>query len=224
MHAPLPGAPAWPAGTPAPLPGGEAALIGLAALAIVVIPFLWTLVDHLDTMAHEGIHALLAAAVGFSVLEFVLNRDASGHVRHTVEGFGVRVVLVAVAGYLGPSAFGLGAARLIETGHVIAVLWLAMVSVISVSFGLISVPLAVALLALVMRDSRSGLEEFIVYLLTWLMLLSGVRNAIRHGAGAGDARNLAAFTHLPRHLWALVWAAGTVLALFVGGSWLVLGR
>ncbi len=230
MHTALPGAHAMPAGTPGPLPGGEAALIGLAALAIVVIPFLWTLVDHLDTMAHEGIHALLAAAVGFSVLEFVLNRDASGHVRHTVEGFGLRVVLVAVAGYLGPSAFGLGAARLIETGHVIAVLWLAMVllvllmSVISVSFGLISVPLAVALLALVMRDTRSGLEEFIVYLLTWLMLLSGVRNAIRHGAGAGDARNLAAFTHLPRHLWALVWAAGTVLALFVGGSWLVLGR
>src|ERR1700759_4883091 len=153
MHASPPGlAVTGPVG-PAPLPGAEAVLIGLAALAIVAIPFLWALVDHMDTMAHEGIHALLAAAVGFSVLEFVLNRDGSGHVRHTVEGFGFRVVLVAVAGYLGPSAFGLGAARLIATGHVIAVLWLAMValvlllSVVSVSFGLVSVPIAVALLA-----------------------------------------------------------------------------
>jgi hypothetical protein len=218
------------AGGPAPLAGGEAALIGLAALAIVSIPFLWTLVDHVDTMAHEGIHALLAAALGFSVLEFVLNRDGSGHVRHDAERFGLRVLVISLAGYLGPSAFGLGAARLIATGHVIAVLWLAVVmlvlllSVISVSFGVVSVPLAVALLALVMRDTRSGLEEFIVYLLTWLMLLSGVRNAVRHGAGAGDAKNLAAATHLPRHLWALIWAVGTVLALFLGGSWLVIGR
>jgi Peptidase M50B-like len=31
---------------------------------------------------------------------------------------------VGVAGYLGPSAFGLGAAKLIEIGHSAAVLWL----------------------------------------------------------------------------------------------------
>jgi len=89
---------------------------------------------------------------------------------------------------------------------------------------IVTIPVAVTLLALVVRDSRSGLEEFIAYLLTWLMLLSGARTALRHGAGAGDARNLAAFTHLPRHLWALIWAAGTAAALCLGGSWLVLGH
>src|ERR1700759_3038887 len=115
MHASPPGlAVTGPVG-PAPLPGAEAALIGLLALAIVAIPFLWTLVDHVDTMAHEGIHALLAAALGVSVLEFVLNRAGSGHVRHDAERFGLRVLIVSLAGYLGPSAFGLGAARLIAT-------------------------------------------------------------------------------------------------------------
>jgi hypothetical protein len=73
------------------------------------------------------------------------------------------------------------------------------------------------------RNAHTGLEEFVVYLLTWLMLLSGARNAVRHGANAGDARNLTASTHLPRHLWALIWIAGTLFALAVAGKWLVLG-
>jgi hypothetical protein len=229
MHAPFPGVTALPPVTPAPLPGPEAALVGLAALAIVAIPFLWALVDHVDTMAHEGMHALLAILLGFSVLEFVLNRDGSGHVRHDAERFGLRVLLVSLVGYLGPSLFGLGAARLIETGHVIAVLWVAifllvlLLTLVSPSFGFVSVPVAVLLLVLVMRYQRTGLEEFVVYLLTWLLLLSGARNAAGHGAGAGDARNLSADTHLPRHLWALIWMAGTVLAVIIGGKWLILG-
>jgi hypothetical protein len=229
MNAPLPGLPALPPVTPAPLPGPEAALVGLAALAIVAIPFLWALVDHIDTMAHEGMHAIFAALLGFSVLEFVLNRDGSGHVIHDAERFGLRVLLVGLVGYLGPSAFGLGAARLIETGHVIAVLWVAilllvlLLTLISPSFGFVSVPVAVLLLVLVMRYQRTGLEEFVVYLMTWLLLLSGARNAVGHGAGAGDARNLSAGTHLPRRLWALIWMAGTVLAVIIGGKWLILG-
>jgi hypothetical protein len=229
MHAPFPGVPALPPVTPAPLPGPEAALVGLAALAIVALPFLWALVDHIDTMAHEGMHALLAILLGFSVLELVLNRDGSGHVRHDAERFGLRVLLVSLVGYLGPSLFGLGAAKLIETGHVIAVLWVAIIllvlllTLVSPSFAFVSVPVAVLLLVLVMRYQRTGLEEFVVYLMTWLLLLSGARNAVTHGAGAGDARNLSADTHLPRHLWALIWMAGTVLALCIGGKWLILG-
>jgi hypothetical protein len=35
-------------GIQAPLSGAEAALIGLAALGVVMIPFLWPLADHLD--------------------------------------------------------------------------------------------------------------------------------------------------------------------------------
>ena len=230
MHVLLSAVPAAvPAELPAPLPGGEAALIGVVALALVSVPFIWPLIDHVDTMAHEGMHALLAAAVGFSILEFVLNRDGTGHVKHDAEAFGLRVLLVSIMGYLGPSLFGLAAAKLIATGHVIAVLWLAigalvlLLATISASFGLLSVPLAAVLLVVVVRNAHTGLEEFVVYLLTWLMLLSGARTAVRHGANAGDAGNLTAWTHLPRSLWALIWMAGTLFALAVAGKWLVLG-
>src|SRR6266481_3187840 len=110
-------------------------------------------------------------------------------------------------GYLGPSGFRLCAAKLIETGHVVTVLWVATVLlvlllfVIRKSFGMLSVSAAIALLAFVLRHAHDGLEEFIIYGMTWLLLLSGVRVAVAHGAGAKDAENLWKTTHVPRQSW-----------------------
>ena len=73
-----------------------------------------------------------------------------------------------------------------------------------------------------MHYARDGLEEVIIYGLTWLLLLSGVRVAVAHGADAGDAANLSRTTYIPRLIWALLWLAGTVLAVVIGGKWLVL--
>jgi hypothetical protein len=131
-------------------------------------------------------------------------------------------------GYLGPSGFGLCAAKLIETGHVVTVLWIAIMLLVLLlfsirkSFAIISVPAVIALLAFVMRHAHDGLEEVIVYGMTWLLLLSGVRVAVADGAGAGDAGNLSRTTYIPSQIWALLWLAGTLLAVAVGGKWLVL--
>jgi len=73
-----------------------------------------------------------------------------------------------------------------------------------------------------MRYAHNGPEEVIIYAMTWLLLLSGARTAVAHGAGAGDAGTLSTITHLPRQLWALLWIAGTLLAVVIGGKWLVL--
>jgi hypothetical protein len=61
-----------------------------------------------------------------------------------------------------------------------------------------------------------------VYGLTWLLLLSGVRVAVNDGVNAGDADNLRNRTGLPRLLWALLWMAGTIWAVYVGVRLLVL--
>jgi hypothetical protein len=201
-HAPSPG-------TEAPLPGSEAALVGLAALAVVIIPFLWPLVEHFQAMAHEGAHALVGSVMGFGIKGVTLSietRGATDYLR--APDTGPRRTLTRFVGYLGPSGFGLCAAKLIETGHVIAVLWIAIMLLV--------------LLAFVTRHAHDGLEEVIVYGMTWLLLLSGVRVAVAHGAGAGDARNLSRTTHIPRQIWALLWLAGTLLAVVAGGKWLVL--
>jgi len=212
-----------PPGTQAPLPGSEAALVGLAALAVVIIPFLWPLVEQFNVMAHEGAHAVVGSAMGFGIKSVTLDmesRGATGY--HRAPDMGPRRTLSRFVGYLGPSGFGLCAAKLIETGHVVTVLWIAIMLLVLLlfsirkSFAIISVP------AFVMRHAHDGLEEVIVYGMTWLLLLSGVRVAVADGAGAGDAGNLSRTTYIPSQIWALLWLAGTLLAVAVGGKWLVL--
>jgi hypothetical protein len=225
MHAtpvPLPG-------TEVPLPGAEAALIGLGALGVVMIPFLWPLAGHLGTMAHEGAHAVVVSAVGFTLLGVTLDQEAGGVTSYlAAPGTAGRRALAAFVGYLGPSAFGLCGAKLIETGHVASVLRVAAVLLVLLlflirkSFGVASVPATIALLAAVMRYAPGGLQEVVAYALTWLLLLSGARTAVDHGAGAWDAWTLAAITRLPRQLWALTWIAGTLLTVVIAGKWLVL--
>jgi peptidase M50B-like protein len=216
-------------GTEAPLPGGEAALVGLAALVVVFLPFLWPLVEHFNVMAHEGAHAVVGSIMGFGIKVVKLDVESRGETAYlNAPETGPRRTLTRFVGYLGPSGFGLCAAKLIETGHAVAALWIAIMLLVLLlflirkSFAIISVPAAIALLALVVRDAHDGVEEVVVYGMTWLLLLSGVRVAVAHGAGAGDADNLRRTTGIPRLIWALLWLAGTLLAVGVGGKWLVL--
>ena len=216
-------------GTEAPLPGSEAALVGLAALAVVFVPFLWPLVEQFNVMAHEGAHAVVGSIMGFGIKSVKLDGESNGVTTYVrAPDTGPRRTLTRFVGYLGPSGFGLCAAKLIETGHVVTVLWIAIMLLVLLlflirkSFAIVSVPAVIALLAFVVRHAHDGLEEVIVYGMTWLLLLSGVRVAVADGAGAGDAGNLSRTTHIPRRIWALLWLAGTLLAVVVGGKWLVL--
>jgi hypothetical protein len=212
-----------------PLPGSEAALIGLAALAVVIAQFLWPCAEHVNVMAHEGAHAMTASVLGFPVLGIRLNPDATGETSYFAPAYGLRRVAVSFVGYLGPSAFGLGAAKLIVRGHIIAVLWLSVVFLVLLllnlappSFGFVSVPAAIVVLCVLIRYGSAGLDVVMAYSVTWLLLLSGVRVAVAHGAGAGDAQNLKAVTGVPAQIWALLWVAGTLIAVAAGGKWLVL--
>jgi hypothetical protein len=229
MHAALAETHTVPPGTLAPLPGTEAVLIGLAALVVMLFPLLWPFVEQFNAMAHEGAHAVVGSVMGFTLAGVTLDMESNGATAWaSAPDSGPRRTLTRFVGYLGPSGFGLCAAKLIETGRVVSVLWLAifllvlLLFTIRKSFGILSVPAAIALLALVVHYSRDGLETVIIYGLTWLLLLSGVRVAIAHGADARDAANLSRTTYIPRVIWALLWLAGTVLAVVIGGKWLVL--
>ena len=227
MRVPLPGTHPVPPGILGPLPGTDAALIGVAALAVVMLPILWPVALHLNVMAHEGAHALVGATLGFTISGVELN-DETGGTEFRDFSVGFRWVLSAFIGYLGPSAFGLVAAKLIETGRVATVLWLAIFLLVMLLFlvrksaGIISVPIAIALLAYVTHNAHAWLEQVTVYGITWLLLLSGVRAAVEHGVNAVDAGKLSRVTHIPKLIWALLWIAGTLIAVVVGGKWMVL--
>lgn len=212
-----------------PLSAGESVAIGLLTMIVVMIPLLWAAVEHFSTMTHEGAHALLAVILGLTVTEIVLNRHSEG--KTGIVGDGLRAVLVVLIGYLGPSLFGLGAAKLISMGYPLAVLWLLVLLLVLVlsllgrSFAVLSVPVAIALLYVILRYTHAGTEVVAAYIAAWLLLLSGLRTAIGHfiRSDSEDAADLRGLTHLPRALWSLVWLAGTAVALIVGGKLLVLG-
>jgi hypothetical protein len=212
--------------TQAPLPAAAAVVIGLAALAAVGVQEIWMLARHVNTIAHEGAHAIAGSAVGQRVRGVKLQPNATGA---TVMSGGAAAgrVTVGFVGYLGPSAFGLGAAKLIELGHSAAVLWLTLLLLVLLLvvlrgvFSFVPVLVAGGLLYIIARYGSVGADSVTAYAVAWFLLLSGVRVVFDHGVGAADAGNLAKLTHTRPGCWVWLWLIGSVFALAVGGSLLV---
>ncbi len=212
--------------TQGPLPAPAAILIGLAATAAVGIQEIWLLARHVNTIAHEGAHAIVGSAVGRSVRRVTLRPNADGS---TSVGSGKPGgdLTIGMAGYLGPSAFGLAMAKLIALRHSVLVLGLALVllAVLLVAlrevFSFVPVLITGGLLFIVARYGSVGDESVTAYGVTWFLLLSGVRVVVDHGSNASDARALAGMTHIRPAFWVGLWLTGTVLALAVGGVLLV---
>jgi hypothetical protein len=95
-----------------PLSEASAVLVGLAALVVVFLDVGWSIARHPGVMAHEGAHAV----AGWLMFRKIggITMDAAGNGATLVERSGCLGSVVSFfAGYVGPSLFGLGAARLI---------------------------------------------------------------------------------------------------------------
>jgi Peptidase M50B-like len=214
--------------TQLPLSGTETVLIGLAVAAVVVPSATWPLVQHFQVMAHEGMHGVVGSVSGRRVGSIELNSDATGGTGVSAKP-GPGDLAVSFAGYLGPAAFGLGAARLIQFGHIIAVLWLAMVLLGLLlwvvlrkrSFGWVTVPLAGFLVFLVLKHAPQTGQILASYVITWFLLLSGVRIVVQRGAGSSDAGDLRDSTSIPQLVWFLLWLAVTLAAVAIGARWML---
>jgi len=209
------------------LPGVVSVLLGLLAGVIGAVPLAWALVRHVDTIAHEGAHAIMASSLGHKIGGIEVKRNGDGGTRvPTVRSRGAGVAIGAV-GYLGPSAFGLGAAWLISAGHIEAVLWLGLallVMLLPLTRGWFAVTAVAATgFALYWVATRATLTEQTVsaYGVAWLLLVSGVRTVLEHGRGARDAGILRDLSLLPRGFWSAIWLAATAAALAFGGRLLV---
>jgi hypothetical protein len=213
--------------TQVPLSDTETVLIGLAVSAVVVASATWGLLQHFYVMAHEGMHGAVGSLSGGTVQGITMNDRAEGLTDVGFSSAGVHFPFYFV-GYLGASAFGLGAARLIQFGHIIVVLWLVMgflalllISLKRRSFGFITVPVAGFLIFLILKHTPQSAQIVAAYVITWFLLLSGVRVVIDHGANAGDARILSGSTSIPRLVFAALWLAGTVAAVAIGARWML---
>ena len=219
--------------TQTPLPGPDAAAIGIAALVVVYAKDLWSLAQHFQVMAHEGAHAITGSMLGFRVRTVELYQNGNGQTTYYNQLVGGGGVFTRFVGYLGPSAFGLAAAVLINLGYIIAVLWLAVtflwVLLLALlrsfkyarTFGYLSVPVTMALFFVLIYYAPITLQIVLAYGVTWVLLLSGFRIAVQHWTGAGDALDLKNQTHLPRWFWAVLWVGGTLSAVCLGWRLLV---
>jgi Peptidase M50B-like len=104
------------------LPPPVALLVGGVAV-LVSLPPLWLASRYLYTMAHEGGHAFMASVAGLRTTSVSMERNGDGLTVAAGTG-GLSFFLFQFFGYLGPSALGADAAKMIEVGHIVAVLWL----------------------------------------------------------------------------------------------------
>jgi hypothetical protein len=207
------------------LPGPSAVLLALVAGAAA--SYLWPVTQHFATMAHEGAHATVGFVTGQKVAHITFQGNGNGETRLTGGG-AMAGFAAAVAGYLGPSAVGIGAAGLIRVGHMVAVLWLGaaallviMLSLRKRSFGYFSVPIAFVLVLSVAGFASADVQVATAYVVAWFLLVSGLKVARAHGKNAKDAEILAGQTRIPAAFWSFVWQTGAAAALILGAILLI---
>jgi hypothetical protein len=186
----------------------------------------WNVLWPVSTIAHEGAHAVVGSAMGRKItgMEIKLNGGAT-----TDEGAPGTLVNIPVtfAGYLGPSAFGIGAAELIRYGHIVAVLWIGLVCLVPVlylarkSLGVLLVAAAIVALLLVLGGASLGTQVVTAYAVTWFLLGSGLRVLDIRRNDSADAGALKDMTGLPAGFWLPFWLVGTVAALIFGATLLL---
>jgi Peptidase M50B-like len=206
------------------LPGPVSMLLALFAAAAAFVPLLWPVTRHITVIAHEGAHATMASAVGRKVdgIKFKLNADGATNFSGSAGGK-PGFFAIAFIGYLGPSAFGIGAAELIRIGYIVAVLWIGLAGLVAImltlrrSFGIVTVFITLVLVFLVAAFATVGVQVVTAYAITWFLLVSSVQIIRIRGKDADDAGKLQGMTKIPAGFWSKTWLAGAILALVFGG-------
>lgn len=203
------------------------------ALLLVAVPPLWAATRHVVTLVHEAGHAVVALATGRRLNGIRLHTDTSGLTVSSGRPRGPGMIATAGAGYLAPSALGLGALALVRAGHtawalyaVLAVL-AGMLVFIRNGWGLVVVGLSgVAAAALTYRAPES-VQDFAAMTFAWVLLVAAPRTALdlwghrrRVRSRTTDADVLARLTGVPAALWNLLFLVLTLGAL-AGGVELV---
>ena len=219
----------------APAPGLALVLLAAGvALALTAAPSVWRHSRHLVTIAHEGAHGVAALLSGRRLSGIRLHSDTSGLTVSRGRSTGPGMVATAAAGYLGPALVGLGAAWLLGRGHAVGVLWALLVLLallllqVRNLFGLWAVLMAGGGLWVVTRWAPAGLQLFLAYVVTWLLLLGAPRAVVelhrscrQRRDRTSDAAVLARLTRLPAVAWVGLFLAATTGCLLLGGRLLL---
>jgi hypothetical protein len=205
-----------------------------AALAVVVNHGTWRVSRNAITIAHEGGHALVSVLSGRRLDGIRLHADTSGVTYSRGKRTGPGMVLTSAAGYVTPSLLGAGAAWLVETRHVTALLWLMLVLIAATvlamrnAYGFLAVGVAAAAVFVITWYADARVQSVFGYAAAWFLLLGGVRPVFelrkdRRRTRRTDADQLALLTGLPAGVWVAAFAVVVLGALALGTRLLLAG-
>ena len=213
-----------------PPPAPILVVLAAATAGALVLPRVaWQYTRMLITITHEGAHGVAALVTGRRLQGIRLHSDTSGLTVSSGRPNGPGMVVMLMAGYLGPAVLGFLAVGLLIAGHSLGLLWLFVILLASLLlqirnfYGLVVVVACAVVLILVTWYLPAPIQSLLAYVLTWTFLLAApkpVVELIRQRRQArtphSDADQLARLTRVP----ASVWGAGFLIVNCAG---LVLG-
>jgi len=209
---------------------GMAWTTGLVAF-VAAVP-LWRYTTHAITIAHEGGHAMFGSLTGLLIKQIRIDADGGGSTQFNKKikdlSF-VQTVAAGLAGYLGPSMFGLAGAWMLVHGiapRAVLLMTLVMLAMILLMvrnvFGFIAVPFTGAIVWAVAMRSSEPVQLVFAHFWVWFLLIGGFRQipdlywGWKQG-GEPDTGALADKTYLSSAFFvALFWLASAA-ALVYGG-------
>jgi hypothetical protein len=205
-----------------------------AVVAFVAAVPLWRFTTHAITIAHEGGHAMVGSLFGLVVQRIRVNTGGNGGTSFRPGNDDwLAWVMAALAGYLGPSLFGLAGAWMLThdisprsvllTTLVLIGLLLVMVRTV---FGLFVVPLTGLIVWAVATRAEAQAQLVFAYIWVWFLLMGGTRQVPElyrqwKAGGEPDTAKLAEKTGLSTAFFVVLFWLGSLAALLYGGALLL---
>lgn len=209
-----------------------ALVVGTCFLAVLFATLAWPVIQHTMTVSHEGGHALFASLFGGTIIRILVDRTGGGATAYKGTSRSANFFIL-LAGYLGPSFFGLVGTVMLSTGGTMAVLW---TSIVLLALTLIQIPLTNVFglftilstgttFVVVACYAPIPVQTIFSYTWIWLLLIGGFRDVVgfrnlRQGNTdvSSDAAALREATHLPAALWVWLFLLASFAALVLGGA------
>lgn len=205
-----------------------------AAAATLAYTPAWKITRNVVTIAHEGGHALVAAAMGRKLAGIQLNADTSGVTVSAGKPYGLGVIATTAVGYPAPALMGLAAAYALHDhlarATLIGVLGLLALMLIFIRnlYGVLTITLTGAAVWAAVHYTSSLGQGAMAHLLAWFLLLAATRPVLElhHHRKQGDVENsdadqLAQLTHIPAIVWTGLFLAVAAVSV-VYGTYLLL--
>ena len=197
-------------------------------VAFVAAVPLWRFTTHAITIAHEGGHAMFGSLFGRTIKSITVTTGGGGSTGFEGGGW-LGVTVSFLAGYLGPSIFGLlGAWMLVHDIAPRSVLLMTLVLMgillllVRNFFGFIAVPITIAVIWAVAMHATEQAQLVFTYIWVWFLLMGGVRQIPQLyrawlGGGEADTRALSKQTGLSTAFFVALFWLGSMAALVLGG-------